>query len=1337
MSNNPFTPSYGQRREGPKPAELQLPQIPTFPLSSPIHEELLTPFDDLDSSPDPSNPFTSPEDVKTETFSSNNPFLNPKGGLGGISKLKGRWGSVKQPTRVNVTNKATKPGLNLVTNFSSPGAQNRTYQWATQQQQQQQGDEDGLEHLSEVAETDGQSISMPRSLAKTDSKNLRIDTSQLRPRSRPVRVEKRQSARKGPTRLFQKPPSPEIAVSPSDRPIVIGVSVPLGSPAALAFSSDARSTPGRTTSIHSLRSHGNTPVTPTIVVTPACDERGWASRRIEEAVRPRPRPASSIYSTVTPLVRGAPKIEDIPPVPALPPPGAYAGHGIEDPFGTMEAISERRRRVLSSGTLFEEEDSPSRQISRPRSFSNKETSQKEGGLVASSSRFSLETISPRRRSEGWWNYLLSPLLSRSSTMTTINTLHRNGSHGEDESPPPLPELPRNARLQLAIPKRHDEPTLVNKEWREKQVSVFSPITPDTAIEKGSPSVKSPASGWRERLVSVFSPISPDSAGTSKEKRILSNVTEWPGMDHWYFQQEKAQMKADTGNLTINTNTKNMGNTSTSPKPHDNEQHRTSLCSAVTSQSIPFMMSDPSSHHASVSTGANYTSRNVSNNQSFASYVQGFTNTDSNANICRTDSRKDQNTSNPFFQQFVDSIRGEDSRRRSDSASTMIEEDEPDISPNVRHATATPIFHHIMPTMVGTRRPPTSTGPPATARTSVSSSVSGSSDSPEETPERPKNKLVGLGTIKRKTVPKYHAILPPDRQSPLESPGPLSPEAQATLNSGGIQMSDVPLPRRPDRTYLLPAINDFPRHPKVSPVIMQTPIIRQTPKIGITKNIKSKTEIRQKNVSRKEVVGEDGSFWRGQKCRCRKGCSGNKDCEGRKKRRKRWCIIIILILLFLIGLGVLLGVLLTRKPPGQSQPPPGSAPQPTPGQEPGQPMEDNRWLNLTGYPPIPTGVSTVAGPNSANVNSGCIAPTSMWSCALPKEMQDANSPFEADQPRFKIDIKFKNGTYGHSTTVADKGKRDVSAFSGLFALGNWARRQYPLERRDEFTPSPAPPSLEEQSFLGNTTDKTAAPFEGEETPFFVMLLDTAPPKGVPGAGNSARFRRRGPEGFPDLSKIIPPPALDTDGTAAPASLYPFSTSQPLRLYDRGLPTEHYGFYTYYDRSIFLESSRPIGDGKETGNIPSDLNGGSTKSAAKVRCTWSQTRFLIQIWTQPSKAGLELFSQSANPGPEPPSYAEDFRRPGSLPYPITITVDRHGGDPKKKLVYCYGLDVAGKPIPTKKKLQLEHRDVGGVLVNPAPGIFNISSTPQTEKRADLPGIDGGSGGCRCEWRNWLKA
>ncbi|EFW22335.1 predicted protein [Coccidioides posadasii str. Silveira] len=53
-----------------KPINLQIPKIPTFPLSSPITEEVMTPFTESDS-PEytagrSNNPFISPEDYLTE-----------------------------------------------------------------------------------------------------------------------------------------------------------------------------------------------------------------------------------------------------------------------------------------------------------------------------------------------------------------------------------------------------------------------------------------------------------------------------------------------------------------------------------------------------------------------------------------------------------------------------------------------------------------------------------------------------------------------------------------------------------------------------------------------------------------------------------------------------------------------------------------------------------------------------------------------------------------------------------------------------------------------------------------------------------------------------------------------------------------------------------------------------------------------------------------------------------------------------------------------------------------------------------------------------------------------
>src|SRR5204863_5257573 len=103
----------------------------------------------------------------------------------------------------------------------------------------------------------------------------------------------------------------------------------------------------------------------------------------------------------------------------------------------------------------------------------------------------------------------------------------------------------------------------------------------------------------------------------------------------------------------------------------------------------------------------------------------------------------------------------------------------------------------------------------------------------------------------------------------------------------------------------------------------------------------------------------------------------------------------------------------------------------------------------------------------------------------------------------------------------------------------------------------------------------------------------------------------------------------------------------------------------------------------------------------------------------------------------SSATDFSRPGSFPYPVTITLDRHGGDAKLKMIYCYGMGPQERIVANEKTLQQEFRDFGGSLVGPA-GLFNFSGPAGgdgTGKSAGV-GVDGGTGGCRCEWRNWLS-
>ena len=90
---------------------------------------------------------------------------------------------------------------------------------------------------------------------------------------------------------------------------------------------------------------------------------------------------------------------------------------------------------------------------------------------------------------------------------------------------------------------------------------------------------------------------------------------------------------------------------------------------------------------------------------------------------------------------------------------------------------------------------------------------------------------------------------------------------------------------------------------------------------------------------------------------------------------------------------------------------------------------------------------------------------------------------------------------------------------------------------------------------------------------------------------------------------------------------------------------------------------------------------------------------------------------------------LERPGTMPYPVTVELDRHGGGPERKMLFCYEVGVDGKEITSQPKFQREERGFGGELVNPALGPFE-----NIEELKGLEGIDGGSGGCGCSWRNF---
>ncbi|KAJ5952993.1 uncharacterized protein N7479_011406 [Penicillium vulpinum] len=552
-----------------------------------------------------------------------------------------------------------------------------------------------------------------------------------------------------------------------------------------------------------------------------------------------------------------------------------------------------------------------------------------------------------------------------------------------------------------------------------------------------------------------------------------------------------------------------------------------------------------------------------------------------------------------------------------------------------------------------------------------------------------------GSEERQTeqgLPQGSALTPP--QGHLQPSEPISPGFQRAVGGpGSIPMSNMQAPA--------PTYTQIPRDPALPPRYDTQPRYNRDRTAGISSVNPSGAigphETRRRRLEKEEATGRRVcNLWRGRGPFSKK--SGRPGREGRIRRR--WYFVICIFFFIIVALATILAIILTRK---------GDA---TPVQ--------SRWLNLTGYPPMPTGIATLAGTEPQLEKSACITPSSMWSCALPKEQQDTNEPYNANQPNFRVSISFRNGTYDNSTTVGSK----------LRIRGD-----------DLFNPSPEAPRDTEQSFIGQYTDNNSVPYAGESTPFYMSVLSTV-------SLSSASIYRRSDASngtaYPNISAIIPPPDENADGTPAAAMLYPLPSSQPIRLYNRGLPTEHYGFYSYFDKSIFLSS--------QTQSTTADTNGGISKSKAHYRCTWSQTRLLVQIWTQPDKIGRQLLPQSkdtatntsssatptsTNNPPTSSSSATDFSRPGSFPYPVTITVDRHGGAEKKKMVYCYPLEDDGHYNITAVQLQLEDRAVGGELVNPASGLFKGIGGTKNSTIEEAGGVDGGSGGCGCQWVNWISS
>ncbi|KAK4936669.1 hypothetical protein LTR10_022521 [Elasticomyces elasticus] len=1260
-----------QRLKVPRNSQEGRHQSPGFPLSSPPAETLASFKPSNGAATLPSNNLFLASDTFTSSLSDDDDGSSSgqdkfhlerysQNTHGSQSTNPGQKRSFLPTGRVRKIAKQRSPGLNIVTNFSNEHRIPRSEGLVVDEVQSQRprlGRRTTPSVISTKAEHVNQSMmdfaitqAMTPTAGKPQSEEI-VNGAQKPPASQRrqgweavARLKELQAARKAATTSaknsqalnpIQIPSSSQNPSkcnlnnvaganghSPDARSIVIGLSVP-------SSEAEAHRSKGAVDSTVSVP----TPETPVIVITLAEETDSWKPPFLRRA-----RPASSLYSAYphdVQLVRE----ESLPPVPRLPPNELAHAPGASITGSTAEPSHWDMDDQTSEDEKFSESGNSSKRIS----------SESQERILPSE-----ENIA-RHKSQGWWNLMLSPMLSRKGTIT------ENDRNKGIETPPlpPMPDL---------------------TEW-EKRNSVSSAVaeSPETPRRLGLASAR--ASIW--------------SRWTSWEKQRAAKSHERQLDDIPTGLNEGKALSLGVEEARPIDVADNLGNGLAAEYYH--------ACAVELLSAVRY-----------------FECQNHSCEEKVPQYHSVF----EPEKIAEPSSETGK-----LVRPFIDPRQNGPVEGRSISGVTSYPEAE--LSPLVRQAdTAAVLKATTVDTPKtgdgGSREVELETAGPQNA--TASNPAADSSPGPDNTRQVLQNPATSATVPSRLVQPALH------------SPGPVSPAMQQTMTfQGAVPMAEIDHPQDRVRsaeqteirgenqtwTQTQPPSVTIHHHttyaesnpPATGPIFFETRREFVEPQPEMAFRTKGAAQASASEAASSEpheadppskpgIISRFKSVW--DKMRRKKN---NK--EGKSKKR-RWTLLIGILLFLIVIASILLATLLTRQGTG------------TPVQ--------SQWLNLTGYPPIPTGISTIAMPDAVKEQPGCVAPATMWSCALPKEDQAEIAPSNPNQPNFRFEITFENGTVSSNMTIpVDNASQNSSRIK--------ARANDPFTK-DLFTPNPAPPSRADQIFMGNTTDNITQPFQGEVTPFFMTFIPVFPVDPSDITNSSASISRLFVREDTNSSDDIPAPDVLRDGSAAPANLLPTSpypTSQPIQLYNRGQADEHYGFYMYYDKAIFLESTAPINTSEFADNdgvVPDDENGGSTRDQARIRCTFSQTRFLVRMWTN-AAFGANLLSPITvtNGTKTTNSSATDFNRPGSFPYPTTISLDRHGGNINDKAVYCYGVDDLQVIQDNVKSIVPELRGVGGQLINPAPPLVNGSVDAATNDfNPEAGGIDGGTGGCECVWQNW---
>lgn len=296
-------------------------------------------------------------------------------------------------------------------------------------------------------------------------------------------------------------------------------------------------------------------------------------------------------------------------------------------------------------------------------------------------------------------------------------------------------------------------------------------------------------------------------------------------------------------------------------------------------------------------------------------------------------------------------------------------------------------------------------------------------------------------------------------------------------------------------------------------------------------------------------------------------------------------------------------------------------------------------NLSGFPLLPAGLAQILPQGVPETpSSACVLPKALWSCDLPPDTLFPTLGGAERLPNFTFTIRVRNTT----TTPS--------------SVAEWA----PFPERI--------PDDSEYAKLADVDGIQSDNKSGEKTPFYISLQTDKRPivaRNIDSADTGSIDQEL--ESVEDFDSVDAEPTsqeLDTrrsrrsiskrQATKVPSQMLPGTLlNQPLRLFDRGLESEHYGFFVYYKKTINVlaadpSSVTPLTEASDAdGGVAAIISGGQ-------EVTWENTRFRVAIWTKKRTSGqMDVIGTE---GQRLSSQIGAFD--GSFPYPVSVIEDRNG-------------------------------------------------------------------------------